>query len=49
MDVLRSMLLALTLTIAVEMGVLWLLGERHGKVLRASVAMNILTNVSLNC
>ena len=48
MDVLRSMLLALTLTIAVELGVLWLLGERRGKVLRASVLMNILTNVSLN-
>ncbi len=49
MDVLRSMLLALTLTIAVEMGVLWLLGERHGKVYGASVMMNIFTNVSLNC
>ena len=48
MVVLRSMLLALALTIVVELGVLWLLGERRGKVYRASVLTNILTNVSLN-
>ena len=48
MGVFQSMLLALALTIVVELGVLWLLGERHGKVYRASVMMNIFTNVSLN-
>ena len=48
MEVLRSMLLALALTIVVELGVLWLLGERLGKVYKASVLMNIVTNVSLN-
>ena len=35
-------------TILIELGVLWLLGERRPKVLWGSVAVNILTNIPLN-
>ena len=40
--------IALLLTILIELGVLRLLGERRGRVLTASVVMNVLTNVPLN-
>lgn len=39
---------ALLPTIAIEYGVLRLLGERDGRVLAASVVLNVLTNVPLN-
>ena len=42
------MLSALLLTIAVEVGMLKLMGERQKKVLIGAVAVNILTNVPLN-
>lgn len=42
------MTLALLATILIEYGVLLLLGERRRRVLRSSVVVNILTNVSLN-
>lgn len=38
----------LAATIVIELGVLLYLGERRGKVLWGSVAVNILTNVPLN-
>ena len=43
-----QLLIALTLTVLIELGVLWLLMERRGKVLALSVVINILTNVPLN-
>ena len=43
-----QLLLSLTLTILIELGVLWLLMERRGKVLALSVVINVLTNVPLN-
>ena len=42
------MLIAITLTVLIELGVLWLLMERRGKVLALSVVINVLTNVPLN-
>ena len=43
-----QLLLSLTLTILIELGVLWLLMERRRKVLVLSVVINVLTNVPLN-
>lgn len=43
-----QLLIALTLTVLIELGVLWLLMERRGKVLALSVVINVLTNVPLN-
>ena len=43
-----QLLLSLTLTILIELGVLWLLMERRRKVLAVSVVINVLTNVPLN-
>ena len=43
-----QLLIALTLTVLIELGVLWLLMERRGRVLALSVVINVLTNVSLN-
>ena len=43
-----QLLIAITLTVLIELGVLWLLMERRGKVLALSVVINILTNVPLN-
>lgn len=48
MTVTQMLLLALIPTILIELAVLLLLRERSGKVLMASVAVNILTNVPLN-
>lgn len=42
------LLLALTLTILIESGVLWLLMERRPRVFAMSVVINVLTNVLLN-
>lgn len=42
------LIIALILTILIELGVLWLLKERRTKVLLSSVAVNVLTNVPLN-
>ena len=42
------LVIALILTILIELGVLWLLMERRIKVLLSSVAVNVLTNVPLN-
>ena len=42
------LLAALVPTILIELGVLWLLLERRRRVLLASVAVNVLTNVPLN-
>ena len=39
---------ALCATILVEYGLLLLMGEKRKKVLRASIAVNVLTNVPLN-
>lgn len=44
----RFMLSALLLTIAVEIGMLMLMGEKRRGVLMGAVAVNILTNVPLN-
>ena len=43
-----QLLIALTLTVLIELGVLWLLMERRGRVLVLSVVINVLTNVPLN-
>ena len=43
-----QLLIALTLTILIELGVLWLLMERRRKVLALSVVINVFTNVPLN-
>ena len=43
-----QLILSLTLTILIELGVLWLLMERRRKVLALSVVINVLTNVQLN-
>ena len=43
-----QLLLSLTLTILIELGVLWLLMERRRKVLALSVVINVLTNIPLN-
>ena len=43
-----QLLIALTLTVLIELGVLWLLMERRGRVLALSVVINVLTNVPLN-
>lgn len=43
-----QLLISLTLTVLIELGVLWLLMERRGKVLALSVVINVLTNVPLN-
>ena len=42
------LLIALVLTILIELGVLLLLGERQKRVLCSSVVVNVLTNVPLN-
>lgn len=42
------LLLALVLTILIELGVLLLLGERQKRILWLSVVVNVLTNVPLN-
>ena len=42
------LVIALILTILIELGVLLLLKERRIKVLLSSVAVNVLTNVPLN-
>ena len=47
-DTLPLIVYALVGTILIEWGMLRLLGERRGKVLWASVAMNVLTNLPLN-
>jgi len=44
----RFMLSALLLTIAIELGMLMLMGEKRKDVLTGAVAINILTNVPLN-
>ena len=43
-----QLILSLTLTILIELGVLWLFMERRRKVLALSVVINVLTNVPLN-
>lgn len=43
-----ELLTTLLPTILLELGVLWLLREKRARVLWASVAVNILTNVPLN-
>ena len=43
-----QLLIVLTLTILIELGVLWLLMERRRKVLALSVVINVFTNVPLN-
>ena len=43
-----QLVIAITLTVLSELGVLWLLMERRGKVLALSVVINVLTNVPLN-
>lgn len=48
MGILLPYLLALLATILIEVAVLVLLGERRQKVVWASVAINIITNVPLN-
>jgi len=45
---LKMLLVPLVATIVIEWGVLLLLGERRRRVLLASVAINVLTNVPLN-
>lgn len=45
---LRMLMLPLAATIVIELGVLLFIGERRRRVLLASVAMNVLTNVPLN-
>ncbi len=42
------LLLTLLPTIAIELGVLWALRERHADVLWSAVVVNILTNIPLN-
>lgn len=42
------LLVPLVATIAIELGVLLLLGERRRRVLYGSVVINVLTNVPLN-
>lgn len=46
--IITILLTSLIPTILIELGVLWLLRERRKKVLWASVAINVLTNVPLN-
>lgn len=46
--ILKMLLMPLVATIVIELGVLLFLGERQRRVLLASVAMNVLTNVPLN-
>lgn len=48
MENVLPLLTALVITILVEIGVLLLMGEKHRKVIIASVVINIITNVSLN-
>lgn len=48
MGIVLPYLLALLATILIEVAVLVLLGERRQKVVWASVAINIITNVPLN-
>ena len=48
MTTLPTLLLALVLTILIELVVLLLLRERRGLVLGSSVVINVLTNVPLN-
>ena len=43
------LLIALVLTILIELGVLLLMGERQRRILWASAVINVLTNVPLNC
>ena len=45
---LRMLMLPLAATIVIELGVLLFIGERRRRVLLASVAINVLTNVPLN-
>ena len=45
---LMSLLVPLVATIVLELGVLFLLGEKRRKVLYGSVVVNTLTNVPLN-
>ena len=44
----EQLLIALILTILIELGVLWLLMERRRNVLVLSVVINVLTNVPIN-
>lgn len=48
MNELTPLLTALVATVLIEYGVLLLLGERRRKVLLGSVAINVITNVTLN-
>ena len=43
-----TLILTLTATIVIELGVLLFLGEKRRNVLTASVVVNVLTNVPLN-
>ena len=43
-----DVLLALVATVLIELGVLYLLGEKRKRVLLASVVINVATNVPLN-
>ncbi len=40
--------LAIALTVAIEYGMLRLMGEGHRRILRTSVVMNVITNLALN-
>lgn len=48
MELAVILLIALVLTILIELGVLLLLGERQKRILWSSVMINVLTNVPLN-
>lgn len=48
MDVISYLFLPLLLTLIIEVGALFLLKERRGKVYFAAILMNIFTNISLN-
>ena len=48
MDVISYLLLPLFLTLVIEIGALFLLKERRGKIYFVAILMNILTNISLN-
>ena len=48
MNELTPLLTALVATVLIEYGILLLLGERRRKVLLGSVAVNVITNVTLN-
>ncbi len=48
MTILPTLAVALVATILIELGCLWLLGERRKTILGSSVVVNILTNIPLN-